>query len=74
MNLSDSESKREIASDLQGLQEIVYTYRDQFGWKTLLQMVPVAGMIFGALTNRSKTDFRAHSRTYNDESSTLVPG
>lgn len=53
MNLPGSESKREIASELQGWREVVYTYRDQFGWKKLLQMVPVAGIIFGAFTNRS---------------------
>lgn len=43
----------EIMSQLQGWREVVYTYRDQFGWKKLLQMVPIAGMIFGAFTNRS---------------------
>ncbi|HJV31309.1 MAG TPA: EcsC family protein, partial [Bacillales bacterium] len=31
----------------------VYTYRDQFGWKKLFQMIPIAGIIFGAFTNRS---------------------
>ncbi|PLS14995.1 hypothetical protein CVD28_25075 [Bacillus sp. M6-12] len=44
---------KEMMSQLQGWREVVYTYRDQFGWKKLLQMVPVAGMVFGALTNRS---------------------
>ncbi|KON67884.1 hypothetical protein AKG34_02985 [Peribacillus butanolivorans] len=53
MHLPESESKRELASELQGWREVVYTYRDQFGWKKLLQMVPVAGIIFGAFTNRS---------------------
>lgn len=53
MHLPESESKRELASELQGWREVVYTYRDQFGWKKLLQMVPVAGIIFGAITNRS---------------------
>ncbi|WP_160725209.1 EcsC family protein [Bacillus sp. USDA818B3_A] len=43
----------EMVSQLQGWREVVYTYRDQFGWKKLFQMVPVAGMIFGAFTNRS---------------------
>lgn len=43
----------EIMSQLQGWREVVYTYRDQFGWKKLFQMVPLAGMIFGAFTNRS---------------------
>ncbi|MBM7647651.1 hypothetical protein JOC78_000572 [Bacillus ectoiniformans] len=45
--------QQEIMSQLQGWREVVYTYRDQFGWKKLLQMVPVAGMVFGAFTNRS---------------------
>ncbi|WP_191562558.1 EcsC family protein [Metabacillus idriensis] len=43
----------EMMSKLQGFREVVYTYRDHFGLKKLLQMVPVAGMIFGAYTNRS---------------------
>lgn len=43
----------EMMSQLQGWREVVYTYRDQFGWKKLFQMVPVAGMIFGAFSNRS---------------------
>ncbi|WP_081707687.1 EcsC family protein [Bacillus massiliigorillae] len=44
---------QEMISQLQGWREVVYTYRDQFGWKKLFQMVPVAGMLFGAFTNRS---------------------
>lgn len=43
----------EIMSQLQGWREVVYTYRDQFGWKKFFQMIPVAGLVFGALTNRS---------------------
>lgn len=43
----------EMMSQLQGWREVVYTYRDQFGWKKLFQMVPLAGIIFGAFTNRS---------------------
>ncbi|APH03326.1 EcsC family protein [Bacillus weihaiensis] len=49
----NTETKQEMISQLQGWREVVYTYRDQFGWKKLLQMVPVAGIIFGAFTNRS---------------------
>ncbi|MDQ0214719.1 hypothetical protein J2S13_001116 [Oikeobacillus pervagus] len=45
--------QKEMLSQLQGWREVVYTYRDQFGWKKLLQMVPIAGMIFGAFTNRA---------------------
>ncbi|MGM0845330.1 MAG: EcsC family protein [Bacillota bacterium] len=46
-------STNEVMAQIQGWREVVYTYRDQFGWKKLFQMVPVAGMIFGAFTNRA---------------------
>lgn len=49
----EENSSSEMMSQLHGWREVVYTYRDQFGWKKLFQMVPVAGMIFGAFTNRS---------------------
>lgn len=42
-----------MMSQLQGWREVVYTYRDQFGWKKMMQLIPVAGVIFGAFTNRS---------------------
>lgn len=44
---------KELASQLQGWREVVATYRDNFGWKKLFQLVPVAGMLFGALLNKS---------------------
>jgi hypothetical protein len=43
----------EAISQLQGWREVIYTYRDQFGWKKLFQLIPVAGLLFGAFTNRS---------------------
>ncbi|MFT4415842.1 EcsC family protein [Fredinandcohnia humi] len=46
-------SSYEMMSQLQGWREVVYTYRDNFGWKKLFQMIPIAGIIFGAITNRS---------------------
>ncbi|WP_421378864.1 EcsC family protein [Bacillus salacetis] len=46
-------STNEIMAQIQGWREVVYTYRDQFGWKKLFQMVPVAGIVFGAFTNRA---------------------
>ncbi|VEF46962.1 ABC transporter ATP-binding protein [Bacillus freudenreichii] len=49
----DQEQQREIISELQGWREVVFTYRDQVGWKKLFQMIPVAGMVFGAFINRS---------------------
>ncbi|WP_223587608.1 EcsC family protein [Neobacillus bataviensis] len=43
----------QMISQLQGWREVVTTYRDNFGWKKLFQMIPIAGMIFGAFINRS---------------------
>ncbi|MEW8987854.1 MAG: EcsC family protein [Bacillus sp. (in: firmicutes)] len=47
------ETKRMVASELQGWREVFMTYRDQFGWKKLFQMIPIAGLLFGAFINRS---------------------
>ena len=40
-------------AQLQGWREVFMTYRDNFGWKKLFQMIPVAGMIFGAYMNKA---------------------
>lgn len=47
-----SSGDRQLASQLQGWREVVASYRDNFGWKKLFQLVPVAGMLFGALLNK----------------------
>ncbi|NGZ76393.1 EcsC family protein [Saccharibacillus alkalitolerans] len=39
-------------SKIQGWREVVTTYRDSWGWKKLLQAVPIAGIVFGAFANR----------------------
>lgn len=49
----NDQAKREVISELQGWREVVYTYRDQVGWKKLFQMIPIAGLLFGAFINRS---------------------
>lgn len=46
-------SQREVLSELQGWREVVYSYRDGMGWKKLFQMIPIAGLVFGAFVNRS---------------------
>ncbi|MEH7124789.1 EcsC family protein [Bacillus sp. JJ1773] len=46
-------AKREVISEIQGWREVVFTYRDQIGWKKLFQMIPIAGLLFGAFINRS---------------------
>ncbi|OCA87525.1 hypothetical protein A8F94_06560 [Bacillus sp. FJAT-27225] len=52
-SLSAAGRQGEVMSELQGWREVVYAYRDQFGWKKLFQMVPIAGIVFGAWSNRS---------------------
>jgi len=50
----DSGGQRgQTMAQLQGWREVVLTYTENFGWKKLFQMVPVAGMLFGAWLNRS---------------------
>ncbi|CAH1223146.1 hypothetical protein PAECIP111891_05462 [Paenibacillus allorhizoplanae] len=47
----DKESVQMI-SQLQGWREVFATYRDNWGWKKLFQLVPIAGILFGAWINR----------------------
>lgn len=49
-------SNHQMISQLQGWREVVLTYRDNFGWKKLFQIIPVAGILFGAILNRSTVD------------------
>ncbi|MEC0233044.1 EcsC family protein [Paenibacillus kribbensis] len=49
----DPSRQAQVFSQMQGWREVVNTYRDQFGWKKLLQMVPIAGILFGSIANRS---------------------
>lgn len=49
----DDTAKREVLSEMQGWREVVFSYRDQMGWKKLFQMIPIAGLVFGAFINRS---------------------
>jgi hypothetical protein len=43
----------QMISQLEGWREVLYTYRDNFAWKKLFQVIPIIGIIFGALLNRS---------------------
>ncbi|MGF7047051.1 hypothetical protein J2T13_001553 [Paenibacillus sp. DS2015] len=42
----------QVFSQLQGWREVVQTYVDSFGWKKLLQLVPIAGIVFGSMSNK----------------------
>jgi hypothetical protein len=52
--ISSFSSQREhVFSELQGWREVMMTFRDQYGWKKLFQAVPIIGVIFGSLFNKS---------------------
>ncbi|MEH7459262.1 hypothetical protein CON65_07415 [Bacillus pseudomycoides] len=39
-------------SQMKSWREVFTVYRDNYGWKKLFQMIPIAGMLFGAYLNR----------------------
>lgn len=47
----DQESQ--VFSQLKGWREVVQTYIDSFGMKKLFQLVPVAGIFFGSISNKA---------------------
>lgn len=53
----------QMMSQLQGWREVVTIYRDNFGWKKLFQMIPVAGILFGAFINRGMLNDVAEAAT-----------
>jgi hypothetical protein len=64
LSLYDKEGKsNQMISQLQGWREVVNVYRDNFGWKKLFQMIPVAGMLFGAFINRGMLNDVAEAAT-----------
>ncbi|SDW75160.1 EcsC protein family protein [Marininema mesophilum] len=52
-NFHTENAARESISQFQGWREVIATYRDNFGWKKLFQLVPIAGILFGAWINKS---------------------
>lgn len=52
-SFNTNESNKAVISQIQGWREVIYSYRDNFGWKKLFQLVPIAGILFGALINKS---------------------
>jgi hypothetical protein len=59
----NDQQTREVISQLQGWREVTLTFTEQFGWKKLLQMVPIAGILFGAFANRSMVSDLAETGT-----------
>ena len=52
-HFDDPATEKDVIAQLQGWREVVVTYTENFGWKKLFQMVPIAGILFGAYINRS---------------------
>ncbi|OKL35814.1 EcsC family protein [Domibacillus mangrovi] len=46
-------NNKQMISHLQGWREVVLGYREQYGLKKLLRLVPIIGIVFGAISNRS---------------------
>ncbi|MER1999966.1 MAG: EcsC family protein [Lysinibacillus sp.] len=46
-------NEQNMIAQIQGWREVFITYSEQFGLKKLMQMIPIIGMIFGAITNKS---------------------
>ncbi|WP_137789397.1 EcsC family protein [Bacillus sp. E(2018)] len=62
--ISEDEMKsREVISQIQGWREVTLTFTESFGWKKLFQMVPIAGILFGAFANRSMINDLAETGT-----------
>lgn len=61
----DNEERKanDMISQIQGWREVTLTFTESFGWKKLFQLVPVAGIIFGAIANRSMISDLAETGT-----------
>jgi hypothetical protein len=52
-NKASPEKRDQTLSQLQGWREVMVSFRDNFGWKKLFQMIPIAGILFGSFINKS---------------------
>lgn len=48
----DQDGSEQVISQLQGWREVVQSYTDSFGMKKLFQLIPIAGIVFGSISNR----------------------
>ncbi|WP_454189897.1 EcsC family protein [Paenibacillus sp. Marseille-Q7038] len=51
-HFDEEHTNAEVISQLQGWREVVTAYRENYGWKQLFQMIPIAGIIFGSISNK----------------------
>lgn len=43
----------EVISQMQGWREVFNSYSESFDWKKLFQLIPIAGMVFGSVSNKN---------------------
>lgn len=51
-NFDDAQATEQVFSQLQGWREVVQSYTDNFGMKKLFQLIPIAGVVFGSISNK----------------------
>ncbi|HEU4962909.1 MAG TPA: EcsC family protein [Bacilli bacterium] len=56
MHQPEQERSRQVFAQLQGWREVLLMQTENFGWKKLFQMIPIAGILFGAYLNRKTID------------------
>jgi len=49
----DPDKPIEVVSQMQGWREVFNSYSESFGCKKLFQLVPIAGMVFGSVSNKN---------------------
>jgi hypothetical protein len=52
----DTTSRQQTFAQLQGWREVLVTHTENFGWKKLFQLIPIAGIVFGAYLNKKSID------------------
>ncbi|KKO54253.1 hypothetical protein XI25_09425 [Paenibacillus sp. DMB20] len=48
----EQKGSEQVFSQLQGWREVVQSYTDSFGMKKLFQLIPIAGIFFGSISNK----------------------
>lgn len=51
-SFDDEQATEQVFSQLQGWREVVLSYTDNFGMKKLFQLIPIAGIVFGSISNK----------------------
>ena len=49
---SNPDKSRQVFAQMQGWREVLLVQTENYGWKKLFQMIPIAGILFGAYLNR----------------------